>query len=104
MSDSVGCSSSTKLCSATEIVHGAIGPGTDAEKGAFQQPVLLLAKNLSEATAEHEVFGPVATLMPYDGTAAQTSALVGLGKGSLVASIFTDGRDFASEMLHDIAP
>ena len=33
---------------------------------------------------QREVFGPVATLLPYDGSAAAAAEIVGLGGGTLV--------------------
>ncbi|NHF71654.1 phenylacetic acid degradation bifunctional protein PaaZ [Paracoccus xiamenensis] len=76
----------------------------DAEKGAFINPVVLLAENPAEAAANDvEAFGPVVTVMPYDGI-DQAVALTHRGKGSLVASVFTDSPDVAEEMVIGMAP
>jgi 3,4-dehydroadipyl-CoA semialdehyde dehydrogenase len=66
------------------------------EAGFFVTPRLLRCDNPSEATAVHgvEVFGPVATVMPYDGR-EEAFALVARGGGSLVASVFTADDAFA---------
>ena len=56
------------------------------------------------AVHEHEVFGPVATLIPYDGTAADAAVLVCKGEGGLVASIYSDDQRFIREALFGIAP
>jgi oxepin-CoA hydrolase/3-oxo-5,6-dehydrosuberyl-CoA semialdehyde dehydrogenase len=43
-----------------------------------------------------EVFGPVATLIPYDGTPESVSPLLGLGGGTLVTSAYSDDVNWAS--------
>jgi len=51
------------------------------------------------AVHEHEVFGPVATLLPYGGDVAELCGLVQRGDGSLVASVFSDDLDFVRQMV-----
>lgn len=77
----------------------------DAETGAFMNPVLLYCDNPFAARAVHEVeaFGPVATVMPYD-TIEDAVELANKGKGSLVASVFTNDGDVAQEVVLGIAP
>lgn len=93
-----------KLRTQAELVHGDGGRGTllgdVGERGFFVAPTLLLASKPHEASAvhEHEVFGPCATLMPHDG-ACDAIGLVRRGEGSLVASIYSDDKDFAQQML-----
>jgi len=75
----------------------------DAELGAFVAPTLLRA-NDSRAGAVHEVeaFGPVATIIGYNG-ADDAVELAALGKGSLVASVFTPDTSEAAELTLGIA-
>jgi oxepin-CoA hydrolase/3-oxo-5,6-dehydrosuberyl-CoA semialdehyde dehydrogenase len=63
--------------------------GGDPERGAFLAPTLLLARDAT-ASAVHDVepFGPVCTVLPYDGV-DEAVDLARLGKGSLVVSVFT---------------
>ncbi|MFC0219346.1 phenylacetic acid degradation bifunctional protein PaaZ [Pseudochelatococcus lubricantis] len=77
----------------------------DAEKGAFLNPVLLYADRPFEAAAVHDVeaFGPVSTVLPYD-TLDEAVALARKGKGSLVASVFTDDPAVAEEVAIGTAP
>ena len=77
----------------------------DAEKGAFLNPVVLFAENPLAKTAIHDVeaFGPVSTVMPYDDI-EEAVALAKRGKGSLVASVFTDDKVVAEEVVLGIAP
>jgi oxepin-CoA hydrolase/3-oxo-5,6-dehydrosuberyl-CoA semialdehyde dehydrogenase len=74
--------------------------------GFFVQPVLLQAADARAATAvhEHEVFGPVATLLPYDGSAADAVDIVRLGDGGLVTSVYSDREDFLAKMIFGLAP
>jgi oxepin-CoA hydrolase/3-oxo-5,6-dehydrosuberyl-CoA semialdehyde dehydrogenase len=51
-----------------------------------------------------EVFGPVATLLPYDGKADTAARIVGLGEGSLVSTLYADDREFLSRAIAEAAP
>jgi oxepin-CoA hydrolase/3-oxo-5,6-dehydrosuberyl-CoA semialdehyde dehydrogenase len=92
-----------KLASCAKVVFGK----TDgvAEKGYFVTPVLLQgdAPKAGDAVHEHEVFGPVATVMPYDD-AGQAIALVAAGGGGLVTSVYSDDKAFTRTMVLGIAP
>jgi hypothetical protein len=73
-----------------EVVYGGgagfapVGEGT--ANGAFFPPTLLLARDPLANSAVHDVeaFGPVSTLMPYDGI-DEALHLAARGQGSLVA-------------------
>ncbi|MDO5603531.1 MAG: phenylacetic acid degradation bifunctional protein PaaZ [Paracoccus sp. (in: a-proteobacteria)] len=76
----------------------------DAARGAFLNPVVMLADDPETCAANDvEAFGPVVTLMPYEGM-DQAIELTHRGKGSLVASVFTDSADVAAEMVVGMAP
>lgn len=77
----------------------------DPEKGAFLNPVLLYCDRPRAARAVHDVeaFGPVSTIMPYDSL-EEAVELTRLGKGSLVASVFTNDEDVAREVVLGMAP
>jgi oxepin-CoA hydrolase/3-oxo-5,6-dehydrosuberyl-CoA semialdehyde dehydrogenase len=79
--------------------------GGTAGKGYFIGPLLLRADNAHEADAvhAHEVFGPVATLLPY-GDTADAARLVARGDGGLVASVYTDDREVLEQLLLELAP
>ncbi|MCB9831375.1 MAG: 3,4-dehydroadipyl-CoA semialdehyde dehydrogenase [Planctomycetes bacterium] len=80
--------------------------GDPEGKGAFMAPLVLLAPSAEAAPAVHEVevFGPVATVVPYDGSAARAAAISAMGEGGLVASFYSDDRDFAAELIETMAP
>ena len=76
-----------------------------AGKGYFVRPTLLQAKsNDTETVHELEVFGPCATILPYDGTAAQAGEIVNRGQGCLVSSIYSDDNAWVEEAVHVMAP
>jgi oxepin-CoA hydrolase/3-oxo-5,6-dehydrosuberyl-CoA semialdehyde dehydrogenase len=77
----------------------------NAKAGAFLNPVLLYCDRPWEAKAVHDVeaFGPVSTVMPYD-SAEEAVDLARRGKGSLVASVFTNDPAFAEEVVLGMAP
>ena len=74
--------------------------------GAFAALRLLVADDPRAATAVHsrEVFGPVATVMPYSGAADEAGELVGLGEGSLVSSVYSDDPEFVAAAVLAMAP
>jgi len=94
--------SAKTVCGGPEPVD-ALGVG---KKGFFVAPTLLHSGEPREhdATHEHEVFGPVATVMPYDGTAAAATRMVGWGGGGLVSSVYSDDKDFVRDAVLGIAP
>jgi oxepin-CoA hydrolase/3-oxo-5,6-dehydrosuberyl-CoA semialdehyde dehydrogenase len=77
----------------------------DPERGAFLNPVVLYCDRPLAAAAVHDVeaFGPVSTVMPYDSL-DDAVALAKRGKGSLVASVFTNDKAVAEEAAIGIAP
>jgi oxepin-CoA hydrolase/3-oxo-5,6-dehydrosuberyl-CoA semialdehyde dehydrogenase len=82
-----------ELSSECQLVFGSIDGGDfqgDPERGAFQSPLLFRKDDPWQARAVHDVeaFGPVCTLMPYDGV-EDAVALVNRGLGSLALSVFT---------------
>ena len=98
-----------RLAAESKVAFGA-GPferlGTSGEKGYFVPPTLLVSESPDKARAvhEHEVFGPVATLLPYPGDPASVVAMVARGGGGLVSSIYSDDRTFTGDVLLGIAP
>ena len=98
-----------RLRGVAEAIHGDGGRGelvgVDGDKGFFVEPTLFRTSNAEAPEIhEHEVFGPVQTIVPYDGTAGEASRLVNLGAGGLVASLYTDKVDFTEAFVLGSAP
>ncbi|MGI9352984.1 MAG: phenylacetic acid degradation bifunctional protein PaaZ [Rhizobiaceae bacterium] len=87
----------------TEVIFGKDAlntEGVDSKSGAFMKPVLLQCGDPDAANLVHavEAFGPVSTLMPYKDV-PHASKLLNKGKGSLVASVFTNEPNTAREFV-----
>jgi oxepin-CoA hydrolase/3-oxo-5,6-dehydrosuberyl-CoA semialdehyde dehydrogenase len=74
--------------------------------GAFVAPRLFVADGGVDAAFvhDHEVFGPVATLLPYSGEAGEAAAIVARGGGGLVCSLYTDDAVWAETVLAGVLP
>lgn len=75
----------------------------DPAVGAFAMPHLFAVDDADASSLVHdiEVFGPVATVLPYRD-ALHAFALARRGQGSLVASVFTADDDFAERAAIEI--
>ncbi|WP_182347041.1 phenylacetic acid degradation bifunctional protein PaaZ [Tomitella gaofuii] len=99
------------LAAAAKVVFGDahgrpanFSADADFDAGAFMSPVLLRADDPDrEELHSVEAFGPVATLMPYDGL-EQAAELIARGRGSLVASVVTGDEGFAAGLVAATAP
>jgi oxepin-CoA hydrolase / 3-oxo-5,6-dehydrosuberyl-CoA semialdehyde dehydrogenase len=78
--------------------------GDRVGNGAFFAPTLLHCRRPHQSTSVHEVeaFGPVATLMPYDGL-DDAIRLAARGRGSLVATLVTGDPAVAAEAVPRLA-
>ncbi len=74
--------------------------GVARGKGYFVPPTVFVQKDSARAQAvhDHEVFGPAVSVLPSD-TAADAAAQVRRGGGGLVASLYTDDREFAGDFV-----
>lgn len=79
--------------------------GGDRARGAFLPPILLLCRDAASSRAVHsvEAFGPVSTVIGYDGT-SEAIALARRGDGSLAGSVFTADDALAAEFVLGLAP
>ena len=79
--------------------------GSDTDSGAFFPATLLSCDDPLNKLLAHQVeaFGPVSTLMPYDGL-ENAIDIARLGKGSLAGSLFTYSDDEARQVIVGIAP
>lgn len=75
-------------------------------EGCFVGPRVFLTHDGADApyVHEHEVFGPVATVLSYDGSVDAAATIVTRGGGGLVASLYSDDADWASRLVLELAP
>ena len=98
-----------ELCEEASVVVGGEREmalaGLEANAGCFYPPTLLRCDSPLSATRVHsvEAFGPVATVMPYHSL-GEAVDIARLGKGSLVASVFTADDVEARTLILGAAP
>lgn len=94
-----------ELRAEAELVFGSgeriDGVGAEPGRGYFIGPTLLRTQDAHGAVEVHqrEVFGPVATLLAYDGTAAGAAEINALAGGTLVTSIYDDEPVWIGELV-----
>jgi len=92
-----------KLAQAGEIACGGAEPVR--ERGYFVAPTLIAAREARNPTLHaDEVFGPVASLLTYSGSAAEAAELCALGGGGLVASAYSNDPSWLAEAATGLAP
>ena len=93
-----------QLMQGAELVYGerdGFAPqGEGVAEGAFFAPTLLLARDPLKNDAVHDIeaFGPVSTLMAYDGL-DEALALAARGRGSLVGTLVTKDPAIAAKAI-----
>ncbi len=87
-----------RLASEGERLAG--NPTRISEKGYFVSPGLFEIDD-GKAVHEHEVFGPVASLLPYIDNPA---AIVARGNGGLVCSLYSEDSAFIEQAVAGLAP
>lgn len=80
--------------------------GTAPEGGCFVPPSLFRSDRgiHTPFVHEHEVFGPVATLLTWPGDVPSMAAMVAAGGGGLVCSVYSDDLDWAGPAVLELAP
>jgi oxepin-CoA hydrolase/3-oxo-5,6-dehydrosuberyl-CoA semialdehyde dehydrogenase len=99
-----------RLAGDGRVVVGGAQPvraaGVEDGKGFFVAPTLLVVEPGAEAPTvhDHEVFGPVATVVPYSGRPGEAAGIVARGRGGLVSSVYSEDLAFTSELVLGLAP
>jgi len=94
-----------RLAAETDGVFGGTGEVTPIGgvpgKGFFVGPIVRKAAQplACKALHDHEVFGPVVTVGPYDGDPAFAASFVARGEGCLVSSAYSDDRDWVASFV-----
>ncbi|MFT4710343.1 MAG: 3,4-dehydroadipyl-CoA semialdehyde dehydrogenase [Bacteroidia bacterium] len=89
------------------IICGGSTPAMD--KGWFLAPTVVVAKDADEAIYhERELFGPITTILPYDGdredSALEAARLANKGGGSLLGAVYCDDPEWARDCIMAMAP
>jgi len=98
-----------KLLAVSQIVYGTLDSveliDAQWDTGSFMSPLLLCNNNPFGSDISHDVepFGPVSTLMPYNGM-EEAIELSRKGKGSLVSSIVTASSKLATDYVLGAGP
>ena len=99
-----------KLAADGRLVFGGADPvkavGAPEGKGFFVSPTLVEVEAGAAAPTVHsrEVFGPVATVVPYSGKPADAAEIVSRGGGGLVSSVYSEDTAFTSDLVLGLAP
>ncbi len=95
-----------KLAADADVVIGGLdSPAAKAlpQDGAFVAPTVLRARSATAETVHTvEPFGPVATLIGYQGT-DEVIELAALGEGSLAGSVYSYDPDFVRDVVLGVA-
>jgi oxepin-CoA hydrolase/3-oxo-5,6-dehydrosuberyl-CoA semialdehyde dehydrogenase len=80
--------------------------GVPPGKGFFVSPVLIELEAGAEGPTVHsrEVFGPVASVVPYSGEAAEAAEITARGRGGLVSSVYSEDVSFTTDVVLGLAP
>jgi oxepin-CoA hydrolase/3-oxo-5,6-dehydrosuberyl-CoA semialdehyde dehydrogenase len=86
--------------------------GVEKGRGFFVPPTLLELEPGADAphVHGHEVFGPVATIVPYDASgsaedaASRAAKIVARGEGGLVSSVYSEDVAFVGASVEGLAP
>lgn len=101
------CEGITRLNAEGERLAGAepaTPVGVPEGRGFFVPPTLFRAESAARVVHEREVFGPVATLIAYSGTAEDGGEIVARAGGGLVASVYSDDTAFVRDVTLRLAP
>jgi oxepin-CoA hydrolase/3-oxo-5,6-dehydrosuberyl-CoA semialdehyde dehydrogenase len=92
-----------RFAAVCEVACGGAEPARD--KGWFVRPTLFVAKDADVALVhEEELFGPVATILPYDGSAEAAAEIVARGGGSLVCSVYSNDGGWTAAFVAAAGP
>ena len=88
----------TVQCGGAARIDGREAP---VGKGYYVAPTLLSVADgaVSGPVHDHEVFGPCATILPYDGHAGSAACILAMGQGSLVSTVASDDRVWIREFV-----
>jgi oxepin-CoA hydrolase/3-oxo-5,6-dehydrosuberyl-CoA semialdehyde dehydrogenase len=98
-----------RLAAATDAGFGGTGElepvGVPKGTGYFVGPIVRVTPTPMACAPlhDHEIFGPVVTVGPYDGDPQLAAAFVARGEGCLVSSAYSDDRDWVRSFVSSAA-
>ncbi len=80
--------------------------GKQLDQGCYVAPQLFRSDSGVDTpfVHEHEVFGPVATVLTYSGEVAELAPMVAAGGGGLVASLYSNDTAWSAHAVSELAP
>lgn len=95
-----------RLPAFTKSAKVAFGSDVAAERGFFFGPMLLALDSVQDSDLVHhdELFAPIATVIAYDGSAAEAARGVAYGRGGLQCSVYSDDKTFLRSFVLAVAP
>lgn len=85
------------LAKSAKVMFGAsdqnLSPGRSEARASSSLQPCFQSLLRPRSDHQHEVFGPVAVVMAYDGTGASAAKWIAAGGGGLVASVYSDDKD-----------
>jgi len=93
-----------KLAGTALRIYG--DPAAVPAQGYYVAPQLFLDTGGAHApfVHDHEIFGPVATVLLYSGSAEDAVAIVARGGGGLVCSVYSDDKAWGGDVVLGVAP
>jgi 3,4-dehydroadipyl-CoA semialdehyde dehydrogenase len=90
------------------VIGGTVrvdGQGAEPGKGYFVAPTVVRMNGAGPGVVhQHEVFGPCAAILPYDGSALAAGEAIALGCGSLMTTVYGDDRGWLGTLLGEAPP
>ena len=88
--------------------HGRVacgGPERHGDTGCAIRPTLIVAEDATaDVFHEREVFAPVASVLPYSGSAEEAIALTNRGGGGLVCALYSNDDAWTEQVVLGVAP
>ena len=89
----------------SEVAEANVQDAEAPDGACYVRPTIFVAKDANAALLhELEVFGPVATIIPYDGSVDHAIEAVNRGGGGLVVSGYSNDSSWAEEFVLGVAP
>jgi oxepin-CoA hydrolase/3-oxo-5,6-dehydrosuberyl-CoA semialdehyde dehydrogenase len=93
-----------EMAAAAGAAGARLRPHTKTHKAPEIARMQVEAGAAAPTVHSREVFGPVATVVPYSGSAEDAAGIVARGGGGLVSSVYSEDVAFTSDLVLGLAP